>query len=160
MMNLIQFMEEDVLDAMLLEPVDDWQLVSPTPEVETTLLCEPQEAEAEATCPPWHEEWAPEPENAAKQMEMVTEPQGMQVCLPPPGFKSPPPEQDIPLIWIPNPDEAQSGLTPVSTMNMVVYENEIMGNLGYEYKTHYLEPLQLESPDHRPKITECESWSE
>ena len=31
-------MEEDVLDVMLLEPVDNWQLASPTSEEDTALL--------------------------------------------------------------------------------------------------------------------------
>ena len=62
-------------------------------------------------------------------------------------------EQDIPLIKIPNPDGALSALMPVSAMSMVVYKIEVMGNLEYEYKTHYLRPLHLGSPDHGPKIT-------
>ena len=37
----VWFTEEDVLDAMLLEPVDDQQLASQTLEEETTLFSEP-----------------------------------------------------------------------------------------------------------------------
>ena len=62
------------LDVMLLVPVDDWLLGSQIPEEETMLLSEPQVAEA--AHPPRHEEWAPKPNNAAKQMGAVTEPQG------------------------------------------------------------------------------------
>ena len=148
----MQFVEEDVLD--------DLQLACPTPEEETTLLCKSQEAEAAPACPPRHEEWAPKPENAGKQMEAVKEPQGMQVCPPPPGFESLPPEQDIPFIRIPDLDEARSVLMPVHTMSMVVYKNDIMGNLKYEYETHYLEPLHLESPNHRCKSLSCDLLSE
>ena len=76
MTNLMWFTEEDLLDAMLLEPVDDQQVVSPTPEEETALLAEPQEAQAATTHPPRHEGWAPKPMNAAKLMEEATEPHG------------------------------------------------------------------------------------
>ena len=132
MTNLMWFVEEDILETTLLEAEDNQQLVSPTPEEETTLLGELQEAEAAAACPPRQKEWAPEPKKAAKLREVVTEPQGMQVCLLPQGFESLPPLEDIPQIGIPNPDEAQSVLTPVSTMNMVVYMNKITGNLKYK----------------------------
>ena len=84
----------------------------------------------------------------------MTKPQGMWVYLPPPGFESPLPEQDVALIRIPNLEEAQSILMPVGTVSMVVYKNEVMCNLEYKYETHYLKPLHLESPNHRPKITE------
>ena len=67
--------------------------------------------------------------------------------------KAPLPLEDAPLIGIPNPDEAQSVLIPISTMSMAVYKNEVMSNLKYEYKTHYLKPLHPESHNHRPKIT-------
>ena len=154
MTNLMQHREEDILDAMLLEPVDDQQLTSQTQKEETMLLSEPQEAEAAATHPLRCEEWAPEPEKAAKQKEAVTEPQGALVHLPLPGFESLPPEQDILLIRIPNLEEVQSVLMPVGTMSMVVYKNKVIGNLEYEYETHYLKPLCLDSPNHRPKVTE------
>ena len=153
MTNLMWFGEEDDLNAMLLEPVDNWQLASPTLEEETALLGEPKEAQATAACPPWHEEQAPKPKNVAKLREAVIEPWGTEVCLPPPGFESPLPEPDVPLIGIPNLDEAQSVLMPVSTMSVVVYKNEVMGNLEYEYKIHYPEPLCPGPPDHGPKIT-------
>ena len=104
----------------------------------------PQEAKATAICPPRHEEWAPKPKSTAWLGEAATEPQGAQVCLPPPGFKSLPPEQDIPLIWVPDPVEVQSILTPVSTMSLVVYRNESTGGLKYEYETQYPEPLHPE----------------
>ena len=84
--------------AMLLEPMDDQLLASPTPEEETNLLGKPQEVEVAAACPPRHEEQAPEPKNVAKQMEAATETQGIWWCLPLPGFQSPLPEQDVPLI--------------------------------------------------------------
>ena len=77
MANLMHFMEEDVLEAMLLEPVDDQPLAFPTLEEETTLLGKPLEAQAAAACPPRHEGWASEPKNATKQREAVTEPQSM-----------------------------------------------------------------------------------
>ena len=75
MANLMWF-EEDVLDIPLLEPSDDLQIASPTPEEEAALLGEPQEAQATATCHPRHEEWASEPKDAAKQMETAAESQG------------------------------------------------------------------------------------
>ena len=77
MTNLLWFAEEDILETTLLEPEDDQQLASPTPEEETVLLGEPQEAEPAAAHHPRYEEWAPRPKNEAKQKEAVTEPQGM-----------------------------------------------------------------------------------
>ena len=74
MTNLMQFMEEDILDVMLLEPVDSWQLASPIIKEETMLLGDTQEAEAAAAYSPRCEEWVPEPENSAKHKEALTEP--------------------------------------------------------------------------------------
>ena len=73
---LMWFVEEDVLETSLLEPEDDQKPASPTPEEETALFGESQEAHAMAACPPKYEEWAPEPENAANLREAATEPQG------------------------------------------------------------------------------------
>ena len=95
---------------------------------------------------------SPKSQNADKLREVVTEPQGPWVCPPPPGFKSLPSEQDVPLIRIPNPDEVQSTLT--GAMNIVMYRNKVMSDIKYEYETQFLEPLYPEMPDHRPKITE------
>ena len=148
----MQFEEEDVLDIPLLEHMDDLPIASLTHEEEALLLSEYLEAQATATCPLRHREWAPEPESAARLGEAATEPQGMWRCQQPPGFESLPLEQDIPLIWVPDPDEAQSLLTPVSTMGTVVYKNEVMGDLKYEYMTQFLKLLHSESPDHRPKL--------
>ena len=50
--NLMWFVEEEVLDAMLLEPVSDQQLASQTLEEETVLLGKPKAAHAAAACPP------------------------------------------------------------------------------------------------------------
>ena len=113
-------------------------------------LGEPCEAQVAAAHPPRCKTQAPKPNNAAKLMESATKPQVMQVCLPPPGLESLPPEQDISLIGIPNPDGAQSALMPVSAISMVVYKNEVTGNLQYEYEIHYLRPLCQDSPNHRP----------
>ena len=73
MANLMWFTEEDVLDAMLLESVDDQQLASPTMEEETMLLGKAREAQAVATHSSRCNKWVPEPKNAAKLMEAVTE---------------------------------------------------------------------------------------
>ena len=94
--------------------------------------------------------WACEPKNTAGLEGAATEPQGAQVCPPTLGFESLLPEQDISLIEAANPDEAQNLLMPVGTMSMVMYKNEIIGNLKYE--TQFLELLHLELPDHGPKI--------
>ena len=153
MANLMWFLEEDILDILLLEPAGDQPLASPTPEEEATLLSKPQEVQATAPCPPGLERWAPDPEDAAKLREVVTEPQGMQVCPQPLGFKPLSPLEDVPLIGIPNPDEVQSLLMPVSTVSMAMYKNEITDDLKYEFETQFLEPLHSESPNHRPKIT-------
>ena len=86
-------------------------------------------------------------------MEAVTEPQGTQVCLPPPGFESPLLEQDIPLIRNPNPDGAQSALMPVSAMSMAVYKNKVMGISSMSIRLIIAGHCNPESPSHRPKIT-------
>ena len=77
MINLMWFTEEHVLDAMLLEPVDDWQLAFPNLEEDTMLLGKPQEAQAVATWPAICKVWAPKPKNAAKLMQAAMEPQDM-----------------------------------------------------------------------------------
>ena len=77
MANLMWFEEGDILEIPLLEPTDDLPIASPTPEEEASLLGEPQEAQATATCPSRHKEWAPKPKDAAKLMETATESQGM-----------------------------------------------------------------------------------
>ena len=143
MANLMWLMEEDVLDIPLLEPVDDLLLATLTPEEEATLLCESQEAQATATCSPRNKEWAPESKSTAKLGEAATELQGMQVCPPPPGFESLP--LDVPLIGIPNPDEVLSTLSPISTMNVVLYKSEVMGDPKYEYKTFFISRLYTQS---------------
>ena len=65
MTNLMWFVEEDILETVLLEPKDDRQLASPTPEEETALLSESQEAKAAATLLLRCKEWAPKPQDAA-----------------------------------------------------------------------------------------------
>ena len=75
------------------------------------------------------------------------------MCLPPPGFEALLPEQDVPLIGIPNPDGAQSTLMPIDTMNVVVYKNEVTGNLKYEYEAYYLSLCTWNFPNQGPKIT-------
>ena len=130
MTNLIWFREEDVLDAMLFKPLDDWQLVSPTPEEEVVLLSEVQEAPAAALHPPRCKEWAPKPKNMTKPMGAVAEPQGMLVCPPPLGLEPPLPKQDIPLIGITNPNGSQSVLMPVSAMNIFVYKTRWWATLS------------------------------
>ena len=73
------FIEEDVLDAMLLKSVDDWPLASPNLEEETTLLGKPQVTHVVATHPPRCQKKALEPKNAAKLMEALTEPKHTSV---------------------------------------------------------------------------------
>ena len=107
-----------------------------------------------ATHLPRCKEGAPKPESAARLGEAVTEPQGTCRCPPPPGFISPLPEQDISLIRVPNLDEAQSLLTPVGAMSMVIYRKEITGKLQYEYETQYPEILHPELPNPGPKVIE------
>ena len=75
--------------------------MSPMQEEEAALLGKPQEAYVTATHSPGCEEWAADPESTTGLGEAATKPQGMQVCLLPPGFESLPPEQDVPLIGIP-----------------------------------------------------------
>ena len=80
---------------------------------------------------------------------------------PPPGFRLPLPgselpllEEDDPLIRIPNPEEANVAMMTISTMNMIIFRNDLMGDIKYEYETQFLESLCPESPYPRPKITE------
>ena len=44
MANLMWFKQEDALDILLLEPMDDLPIASPTLEEEATLLSKPPEA--------------------------------------------------------------------------------------------------------------------
>ena len=68
-----------------------------------------------AACPLRCKEQPSGPESVAGLEEAMIEPQGKQRCpLPPPGFRPLPPgseppllEEEIPLIGIPNPEEAQ-----------------------------------------------------
>ena len=150
--NLRQFKEEYVLKIQLLESVYDLPIASPTLEEEAALLSKPPEAQVTTTHPPGHEEWASNSESAAGLGEAMTEPQGMQRCPPQPGFESLPLEQDVSLIWVPNLGEAQSLLTQVGVMSVVIYRNEITGKLENEYEYQYLKPLHLELPNPRPKI--------
>ena len=146
------FREEDILDAMLFEPLDNWQLVSLIPEEKIMLLSEPQDTQVAVACPPRCQEKAPGPKNATKPMGAAPEPQGMWVCPPPPGFEPLLPKQDVPLIGIPNPNGSQSALMPVSAMSIIIYKNNVMGNLEYEYETHC--PRHPESLNHSPKIND------
>ena len=75
MTDLMWFGEEDILDAMLFEPLDDWQLASPTPEEVIMLLSELQESQAAAVYPPMCKDSASEPKNTTKLMGTVAEPQ-------------------------------------------------------------------------------------
>ena len=59
--------------------------------------------------------------------------------LPPPGYGLPPPgydppliEEDDPLIRIPDPEEAYVAPTPITAMNMIIFRNELMGNIKYK----------------------------
>ena len=113
-----------------------------------------QEAQMTPTCSPGHQEWAPNSKIVAKLREAVTEHKSPWVCLPLPWFEPLPPLEDIPLIEVPNLDESQSLLMPVCTMSMVMYKNEIKGNLKYGYETKFLDHLHSEVSDHGPKITE------
>ena len=73
---LMWFREGNVLEILLLEPMDDLAIASLTPEEKAVLLGEPQEAQATTAYPPECKEWAPEPEDAAKLMETAAESQG------------------------------------------------------------------------------------
>ena len=138
MANLVQFEQDDILEILLLEPTDDLPIVSPTLEEEAAFISEPPEAQATATCPLRCVEWAPKPESVARMGEAVTESQGMWKCPPLPGFDLLPPEHDVPLIGVPDPNEVHSILMPVSTISLIVYRNEITGDLKYKCKTQYL----------------------
>ena len=74
--------------------------------------------------------------------------------LPPPGSKPPLLEEVKTLIKISNPQEAWPILMPIGTMNLIVFRNEHMGNIEYEYKTQTLESLNPDPANSRPKITE------
>ena len=140
MANLMWFEEGDVLEIPLLEPTDDLPIASQTSQEDAALPGEPQETQATAACPPRHIEWAPEPKDVAKPVETATQSQGMQVHpLPPPGSGPLPPaseppltEEDDPLIRIPDPEAAHVALTPISAMNMIIFRNELTGNIEYE----------------------------
>ena len=142
--------------------MDDLPIVSPTPEEDATLLVEPKEPQVTTTCLPWHEKQAPKLKDAAKLMETATESQGTQVCpllspgfeLPPRGSEPPLLEEDDPLIRIPNPEEAHFVLKPICAINLIIFGNELMGDIKYEYETQFLEFLHPESPYPRPNITE------
>ena len=73
------FRKEDVLDAMLWEPLNNRQLAAPTMEKEIVLLSEPKEAQEAAIHSPRHKEWAPKPKNMTKPMGAVAEPLG--ICV-------------------------------------------------------------------------------
>ena len=70
------FEEEDVLEILLLKPVDDLPLASLIPQEEAVPLIEPQEAQVTAMHPPGCKEQALKPKSAAGLGEAVTEPQG------------------------------------------------------------------------------------
>ena len=153
MTNLMWFREENVLDAMLFEPLDNGQLVSSNPRGGdhapqwaprgSSSSCMPsqvQRAGSQAQVHDWTDGGSGRAlGHASVSTTMRTEPL--------------PPKQDIPLIEIPNPNGSKSALTPVGAMSIVIYKNEVMGNLKYEYETHCLGPLCPELPNHRPKIT-------
>ena len=73
MANLMWFEKGDILEIPLLEPTDDLQIPSLTPEEEATLLGKPQEAQVNHCMPSQHEEWDSEPKDTAKPMETATE---------------------------------------------------------------------------------------
>ena len=83
MTNLMCLREKDILDALLFEPLNGWQLVSPTLEEEIVLLSEPKEAQVAAIFPPRCKEQDPKPKNVIELMGAAAEPQGTWVCLPP-----------------------------------------------------------------------------
>ena len=112
--------EEDILEILLLEPRDNLPIASLILEEESVLLGWAPEAQLIATHPHRHKECAPEPESVARLGEALTELQGMWRCPPPPGFKSQLPGQDIPLIGVSDLDKAQSLLTPVGAMSLVI----------------------------------------
>ena len=79
--------------------------------------------------------------------------------LPPPGFRPlspgsepPQPKEDDPLIRIPDPEEAHVALTPTGAMSLIIFRNELMGDIKYDYEAQLLESLFLESPFPRSKI--------
>ena len=75
MANLMWFEEEDILEILLLEPVDNLPIVFLTPEEEAVLLGGSKEAQTTVTCLPGYREQALEPKDATKLIETATESQ-------------------------------------------------------------------------------------
>ena len=123
----------------MLESADDEPLASTTPAEEATLLDEPKESHMITTCPLRCEEWTPDPDGATGLGEATTESPDSQRCLPlPPGFgllpselEPPPLEDEVPLVGISNPEEAQLTLMSVRDMNVIVHRKKCMGHIEY-----------------------------
>ena len=157
MTDLKWFREENILDAMLFEPLDNQQLVSPNLEAEISHFSEPQEAQAAAIHPPRCKEQAPEPKNATELMVAAAESQGIWVCLPWLGFESLPPKQYVPLIGISNPYGSKSALALVGAMIIVVYKTRWWANLSISMRHIVSGHCAQSHPITDPRSLSCES---
>ena len=59
-----------------------------------------------------------------------------------------------PLVKLPNLEGARPALTPIRALQMVVFKNELTGNVEYQYQAQIVGSLCLDLPSEELKIAE------